>query len=48
MITVEDMEVAVHFLKRVVARGTEEDLLLNLIDKVEKEIASCKKPTKQR
>jgi hypothetical protein len=46
MMSLNEMEVAVFFLKRVVARGTEEDLLLNLIDKMEKEIASCKKKTK--
>ena len=46
MMSLNEMEIAVHFLKRVVARGTEEDLLLDLIDKIEKEIASCKKKPK--
>jgi hypothetical protein len=36
--TYNDLELALHFLKKVVARGQEEDLLVQLVEKMEKEL----------
>lgn len=36
--TTEDLELAVYFLRRVVARGQDEELLLNLVERIEKEL----------
>jgi hypothetical protein len=36
--TNQDLELAVHFLRRVVALGQDEELLLNLVERIEKEL----------
>jgi hypothetical protein len=36
----QDLELAVYFLRRVVARGQDEELLLNLVERIEKELTN--------
>jgi hypothetical protein len=48
MITVQDLTNAVYFLRQVVARGDNEQLLLNLVGKMEKEIADRKQKQNDR
>ena len=44
--TVYDLELIVYFLRRTVARGTDEELLLSLVEKIEKEIERCRTRSK--
>jgi len=48
MITVQDLINAVYFLRQVVARGDNEQLLLNLVGKMEHEIADRKQKQHDR
>lgn len=41
-----ELELVRYFLTRVVARGTEEELFLSLVEKIEKEIERCKTTSK--
>ena len=38
----QDLELAVYFLRRVVARGQDEELLLNLVERIEKELTNVR------
>jgi hypothetical protein len=46
LMTVNDLELIVYFLRRTVARGIDEELLLNLVEKIEKEIERCRTRSK--
>lgn len=44
--TLHDLELITYFLRRVVARGADEEVLLNLVEKIEKEIDRCRTRSK--